>query len=68
MFLHLLPDTVDGLGAALELVFQPFGFEALVDGTDEILDIFVACFFGLLQAVSDLREDFSVQVFEGGVL
>ena len=42
--------------------------EFLVDGADEVLDVFVAFLFGLLQSCGDLCERLAVQVFERGVL
>ena len=68
LFLHLLPDAVDGLGASLEFEFEPLLAEPPLDGLDELVDVEVAFLLGLVQAVGDQRENLAVQVLEREVL
>ena len=42
LFLHLLPDGIDTLGASLHVVAQAFGIKHLADGRNEVFDVSVA--------------------------
>ena len=68
LFLHLLPDGVDALGAPLHVVAQSLGVEHLADRFGEAFDVGIAGAFGGVQALFDEVVGIVFQIFQAQVL
>ena len=68
LFLHLLPDAVDALGAAFHMKFQARSLQLLLDGADKPLDVGVAGAFGGIQLVFDHVIGIVLQILQTEVL
>lgn len=64
LFLHLLPDGIDALGASLHVVAQPLGVEHLAYGRNEVFDIGVAGTLSGVEVFLDHIIGLRLEVFE----
>ena len=64
LFLHLVPDGVDRLGAALYFILQSAAVEGGLNGLDEVVHILVALFLSLIELMRNLRIHLAVEVFK----
>ena len=64
LFLHLLIDGMDGLGASFDVEFQPGLFQLSAYRFDESVDIPVACCLGGIQFVLDVVIDVVLCIFQ----
>ena len=68
LLLHLLPDGVYGLGAALHVEVEASLLESLLDGADEGVDVAVACSACLRELILYHVEDVGLEVLQAEVL
>ena len=68
LLLHLLPDRVDTLRASLHMELQSGILQLLLNRTDKLLYVFVACLFGGVQFLLDVIVGIVLQVFQRQVL
>ena len=68
LLLHLLPDGVYALCASLDMKFQSLLRQLLLNGLDEVVDIFVAGRLGGVQLLFDMVVGIVLQYLERDIL